>query len=139
VTSYIRENNLQDKIKFWGVISEKEKIKLFKSSDVFVLPTYFHLEGQPGVILEAMATGLPVITCDRGSIKEMIAHEENGFIISPRSPHQIAEKIALLIEDKSLREKMGELSNKKVKERFTLDHYVNGVMEVIKKSNHGTS
>ena len=90
------------------------------------------------VILEAMAAGLPVITTNRGSIKEMIIDGQNGFIVSPSSPHQIAEKIALLIENKNLRGKMGEKNHKKVKERFTLDHYVNGVVEVIKKSNHGT-
>jgi glycosyltransferase involved in cell wall biosynthesis len=137
VTSYIRENNLQDKIKFWGVISEEEKIKLFKSSDVFVLPTYFHLEGQPGVILEAMATGLPVITCDRGSIKEMITHGENGFIVPPSSPNRIAEKITVLIEDKNLKEKMGRNGRRRVKEKFTLNHYVDGVAGVIEKSING--
>lgn len=139
VKSFVHENNLKTQIKFLGVVSEEEKIKLFKKSDVFVLPTYFNLEGQPSVILEAMAAKLPVITTNRGSIKEMITDRQNGFIISPRSPHQIAEKIGLLIENKNLREKMGELNHKKVKERFTLAHYVDGVVEVIKKSNHGTS
>ena len=139
VTTYIQENNLQDKVKFVGVVTGEEKICLFQSSHIFVLPTYFYLEGQPVVILEAMAAGLPIITCDRGSIKEMITHGENGFIISPSSPNQIAEKIAILIEDKNLRERIGEKNRQKAKDRFTLDQYVDGVVEVIKKSNHGTS
>lgn len=138
VTSHIRENNLEEKIRFLGVVAGDKKIKLFKSSDLFVLPTYFFLgEGQPVVILEAMAAKLPVITTDRGSIKEMITDGQNGFIISPRSPHQIAEKIAILIEDRKLREEMGEKNHKKVKERFTLDGYVDGVMKVIEKSANG--
>jgi glycosyltransferase involved in cell wall biosynthesis len=137
VESYVNENNLKTQVKFLGVIPEEEKFKQFKSSDVFVLPTYFHLEGQPLVILEAMAARLPVITSDKGSIKEVITDGQNGFIISPRSPHQIAEKIAMLIENKNLREKMGEKNHKKVKERFTLDNYVNGVVEVIEKSANG--
>ena len=134
VESYLNENNLKAQVKFLGAVTEEEKIKLFKSSDVFVLPTYFYLEGQPGVILEAMAAGLPVITCDRGSIKEVVTQGQNGFIISPHSPHQIAEKIALLIEDKNLRKRMGEKSQRIVKERFTLNQYVDGVVEVIEKS-----
>ncbi|MFQ6033064.1 MAG: glycosyltransferase family 4 protein, partial [Candidatus Zixiibacteriota bacterium] len=138
VNTYVRENNLQDKVKFVGVVTGEEKTRLFKSSDAFVLPTYFYLEGQPVVILEAMAAGLPVITTDRGSIKEMITHGQNGFIIPPYSPHEIAEKIAILIEDKNLRKKMGETSYRRVKERFTLDHYVDGVVEVLKKSNQRT-
>jgi glycosyltransferase involved in cell wall biosynthesis len=134
VKSFMHENDLKTQVKFLGVVTEEEKIKLFKKSDVLVLPTYFYLEGQPSVILEAMAAELPVITCDRGSIKEMVAHGENGFIIPPSSPDQIAEKIALLIEDKDLRGRMGEKSHRMVKEKFTLDQYVDGVVEVIEKS-----
>ncbi len=134
VESYVRKNDLEKYVRFVGVVTGEEKMNLFKSSDVFVLPTYYHLEGQPVVILEAMAAGLPVITCERGSIKEMITHKENGFIVSPFSPEEIAEKISLLIEDKDLRKKMGEKSQKKVKERFTLDHYIDGVVRVIEKS-----
>lgn len=134
VQSYVQENNIETQVKFLGVVTGEEKIKLFTSSDVFVLPTYFYLEGQPVVILEAMAASLPVIATDRGSIKEMIFHEENGFIISPRSPHRIAEKIALLIEDENLRKSMGEKSHRIVKEKFTLDHYVDDVVRVIEKS-----
>ncbi|HEX9917342.1 MAG TPA: glycosyltransferase family 4 protein [candidate division Zixibacteria bacterium] len=137
VESYVRKNDLEKYVRFVGVVTGEEKMNLFKSSDVFVLPTYYHLEGQPVVILEAMAAKLPVITTNRGSIKEMITDRENGFLISPRSPGEIAEKVALLIEDKSLKEKMGELNHKKVKERFTLDGYVDGVMQVIDKSANG--
>ena len=81
-----------------------------------------------------MAAGLPVITTDKGSIKEMITHRKNGFIISPRSPHEIAEKIAVLIENKNLREKMGEKNHRRVKEEFTLDQYIDGVVRTIQKS-----
>jgi len=134
VASYVKRNSLEAQVKFLGVVTGEEKIRLFKSSDVFVLPTYFYLEGQPVVILEAMAAGLPVITTDRGSIKEMIGHRQNGFIIQPHAPDEIAEKIALLIEDKKLRRKMGRLSHKIVKERFNLSQYVDGVVQVIEKS-----
>jgi glycosyltransferase involved in cell wall biosynthesis len=138
VQSYVRENNLETQVKFLGVVTGEEKIKLFKSSNVFVLPTYYHLEGQPVVILEAMAAGLPVITTDCGSIKEMIYHRENGFIISPSSPHQIAEKIGLLIENKNLRQRMGEKSHRRVKEKFSLSQYIDGVVRTIEKATMTT-
>lgn len=134
IKSYVHENDLEMQVRFLGVVTGEEKIKLFKSSDVFVLPTYFYLEGQPVVILEAMAAGLPVITTDRGSIQEMITPGTNGFIITPSSPHEIAEKIALLIEDQNLRIRMGERSHRIARERFTLDRYVDGVVRVIEKS-----
>jgi glycosyltransferase involved in cell wall biosynthesis len=135
VTTYIREHNLQDEIKFVGVVTGRQKAELFKNSDVFVFPTYFYLgEGQPVVILEAMAAKLPVISTDRGSIKEMVTDGQNGFIIGPSSPHQIAEKITILIENKNLRRSMGEVSRQIEKERFRLDQYVDGVLEVMERS-----
>ncbi|KPL05407.1 MAG: hypothetical protein AMJ73_01030 [candidate division Zixibacteria bacterium SM1_73] len=139
VSTYIRENNLEEKIKFLGVVTGEQKIKLFKTSDLFVLPTYYFLgEGQPVVILEAMAAKLPVISTDKGSIKEMVTDGHNGFIISPSSPHQIAEKIAILIENERLREKMGEKSHRRVKDEFSLDQYLDGVIRTIEKSTMTT-
>ena len=139
VSTYIRENNLEEKIKFLGVVTGEEKIKLFKTSDLFVLPTYYFLgEGQPVVILEAMAAKLPVITTDKGGIKEMVTDGQNGFIISPSSPHQIAEKIANLIENKKLREKMGEKSHRRVKDEFSFDQYLDGVIRTMEKSTMTT-
>ena len=135
VSAFIRENELEDKVRFVGVVTGEEKTKLFKSADLFVYPTYFHLgEGQPVVILEAMASGLPVITTDKGSITEMITDGRNGFIVSPSSPHQIAEKIGLLIANKSLREEMGTRNRSLAREKFNLGQYVEGVTNSAEKA-----
>jgi glycosyltransferase involved in cell wall biosynthesis len=128
VSAFIRENQLEDHVKFVGVVTGEEKVKFFTGADLFVYPTYFHLgEGQPVAILEAMASGLPVITTDRGSIKEMIIDGQNGFIVSPSSPGEIAEKIGLLIADRSLREKMGTKNRSLAREKFSLGQYIEGV------------
>jgi glycosyltransferase involved in cell wall biosynthesis len=128
VSAFIRENQLDDHIRFVGVVTGEEKMKLFRGADLFVYPTYFHLgEGQPVAILEAMASGLPVITTDRGSIKEMIDDGQNGFIVSPSSPGEIAKKISLLIADRSLREKMGRRNRSLAREKFSLGRYIEGV------------
>jgi glycosyltransferase involved in cell wall biosynthesis len=135
VSAFIRENKLEEKVRFVGVVTGEEKVRLFKGADLFVYPTYFHLgEGQPVAILEAMASGLPVISTDRGSITEMITDGLNGFIVSPCSPHQIAEKICLLIADRSLREKMGERNRSLAREKFNLSQYVEGVANSAEKA-----
>ena len=134
VSAFVRENDLEDKVRFVGVVTGEEKAKLFKDADLFAYPTYFHLEGQPVAVLEAMASGLPVIATDRGSITEMITDGLNGFIVSPSSPHQIAEKICLLIADRSLREKMGERNRRLAREKFNLSQYVEGVTNSAEKA-----
>lgn len=128
VSAFIRENRLEHQIEFVGVVTGEEKVKLFTGADLFVYPTYFHLgEGQPVAILEAMASGLPVITTDRGSIREMVSDGENGFIVSPYSPGEIAQKTGLLIADRSLREKMGRRNRILAREKFSLGQYIEGV------------
>ena len=135
VSAFIRENKLEDKVRFLGVVTGEEKAKLFKGADLFVYPTYFHLgEGQPVAILEAMASGLPVITTDRGSIKEMIIDGQNGFIVPASSPGEIAEKVGLLIADRSLREKMATRNRSLTREKFNLGQYVEGVANSAEKA-----
>jgi len=134
VSAFVRENRLKDKVRFVGVVTGQEKARLFAGADLFVYPTYFRLEGQPVVILEAMASGLPVISTDRGSIREMITDGRNGFIVSPRFPQQIAEKICLLIADRSLREQMGERNRSLAREKFNLGQYVEGVTNSAEKA-----
>jgi glycosyltransferase involved in cell wall biosynthesis len=135
VSAFIRENKLEDKVRFVGVVTGEEKAKLFKGADLFVYPTYFHLgEGQPVAILEAMASGLPVIATDRGSIKEMIIDGQNGFIVPASSPHQIAEKISLLIANETLREEMGTRNRSLAREKFSLSQYLEGVATSAEKA-----
>lgn len=113
-----------------------EKSRLFASSDVFVFPTYYAPEGQPWVIVESMAVGLPIITTNQGAIAESVIDGVNGFIVDKENPQQIAEKIKILIENTTLRKKMGEESRRLYMENFTerkmverLSHAFNSVLE----------
>jgi glycosyltransferase involved in cell wall biosynthesis len=136
--AYIRENDLGANIEFPGVVAGEEKLRLFGESDVLVLPSRY-LEGQPVSILEAMAAGLPVIATDTGSVREMIVDRQNGFMVPPSSPFDIAEKINFLIEKRDLSRRMGLNNRRKVKERFRLDQFVDGVVETIERvgNRHG--
>ncbi|HXB40158.1 MAG TPA: glycosyltransferase family 4 protein [Bacteroidia bacterium] len=83
------------------------KFKFLSDADIFVFPPR-EPEGHPWSIVEAMAAGLPIISTDKGAITESVIDRCNGFIIEPGRPEQIAEKLKLLIENESLRKKMGE-------------------------------
>ncbi len=66
-----------------------------------------------------MAAGLPVISTDKGAITESIIDRVNGYIVEPKSPEIIAQKLQILISDKNLREKMGKESRNLYLKNFT--------------------
>ena len=78
----------------------KDLVKVYQHADVFVFPTL--AEGMPLVILEAMASGLPVITTPNGP-GDIVRNEIDGFLVAPRDIESIVEKVELLRTDHELR------------------------------------
>ena len=74
----IKNHNINDKIRYFGIANYNEKRSLLLSADVLALPTKYPVEGQPISIIEGMAAGLPIISSDKGVIPEMISG--NGLI-----------------------------------------------------------
>lgn len=124
VKEYISEKNITSYIKFCGRVTGTAKQNLYLSSHIFVLPTYYNNEGQPTVILEAMAAGLPVIATDKGAIKDMVIDGYNGFIIPPKNPAAIAEKIIYLVKNEDERCRMGNNSRQLFLQKFTLEKFI---------------
>jgi glycosyltransferase involved in cell wall biosynthesis len=89
-----------------GVVPPEQKPTVYRSVDLFALPS--HYENMPNSLLEAMASGLPVIATPVGAIPEMVADEESGLLVSLRDEHELAERIERLVADPSLRRRLGE-------------------------------
>ena len=119
----ISDLKLQDDIEMVGAVYGPAKELLFQNSDIFVFPTYYHLEAFPLVNLEAMRAGLPVVSSNEGSIPEAVIHGTNGFIIDPRNVEQFSDRVLKLVNDKELRTKMGKTGRKKYEEFFTTQAY----------------
>jgi len=107
-----------------GPVSREEKINCLKRAHIFVLPTYYANEGHPWVIVEAMAAGLPIIACDQGAIIESVIDGVNGFIVEKKKPEQISAKINFLVQNPSVRIKMGQESQKLYLDNFTEDKMI---------------
>ncbi len=114
--NFVTDNNLQDRIKINGWVSGTEKEKVFKDSNVLILPSYN--EGLPISILEAMAYGLPVISTPVGGIPEAVINDVNGFLIQAGDFEALAEKIDVLAGNKQLAQTMGQESYRIAKEKF---------------------
>lgn len=96
---------------FAGFIQAKDLIKYYACADIFVLPSTDEPWGV--VVLEAMASGLPVIVSDRvGCARDLVYPNRNGFVFSSKDIHELSSKISKLLYDVELRQQMGVDSQK---------------------------
>jgi glycosyltransferase involved in cell wall biosynthesis len=125
--SYILKNGLENYVRLPGSVHGKQKECLFNSSDIFVFPTYFEKEVFGTVNIEAMSYGLPVISSSEGAIPEIVQDGKTGFIVNPKSPEEIAEKILLLVNNPPLCKTMGNQAKKVFERKYTLEAHADNL------------
>ncbi len=101
----------------------KDSEGIYKLFDVFVLPST-NPDPFPTVVLEAMATGKPVVGYKHGGVCEMVADGENGLLAAVGNTEDLAKKINKVLEDDDLRAKMGVNSRKRLLEKFSIESYI---------------
>lgn len=112
--------NLEHRVTLLGNIDEPEKF--IKEMDVLVLTS--KREVFPMVVLEAMAVGTPMISIDKGGIKEAIINNETGILISEHSVDMYCTKIRELQQNKQLRLNLTRRARQKVMNEFSLNNMV---------------
>jgi len=95
-------------VTYHGYVDHATLLKQLRSFDVLCLPTYFPSEGYPGVVIEAMSFGLPVIATRWRAISEIVIHEENGLLCEPRDVEDLANCMIRIALDDQLRRRLGE-------------------------------
>lgn len=105
--------------------------------DIFVLPSTSP-DPLPTVVLEAMASGKPVVGYKHGGICEMVEDGYNGFLADVNDTEDLAAKIDMILSDDVRRKTMGERSRQRLLEKFSYDSYVknfSGTYERLVKNN----
>jgi len=125
-----RKLNLSQYISFIGQVPHETVAEYMAASDLFILPSLS--EGFPVTILEAMAAGLPIVTTGVRGMPEIVKEGENGFLVEPQNPKQIAEKALLLLEDDELRLKISGNNREKTK-RYSWENVALNLEEVYTK------
>jgi glycosyltransferase involved in cell wall biosynthesis len=105
VLTSARERGIADRIEFVGSRTLPQVLALAREHDLFVLPT-LPGEGVPRVLLEAMASGLPIVVSDVAGVPTLVRHEVNGLLVPPAEPAAIADAIERLIQDGELRRRL---------------------------------
>jgi glycosyltransferase involved in cell wall biosynthesis len=108
--------NMHQQVYFIGSVSNSLVPEYMAGADIFVLPSLS--EGFPVVLLEAMASGLPIISTNVRGIPEIIEDGVNGFIVEPKNPRQIAEKLTILLSSPEMRSTIAKNNIEKAK-RYT--------------------
>ena len=116
IEQYIKYLGLSDQVIFTGFCSDIKEI--LYSLDVFVLPSI--REGQPIVLLEAMAMETPIVATDIEGVNETIVDGITGILVPPKNPSALAEAIVCLLKDKKKAQEMGQAGRIVVKEKFNL-------------------
>jgi glycosyltransferase involved in cell wall biosynthesis len=114
----VRDSRLP--IKLLGSLDIDRVHRELAAADIFCLPS--HWEGQPIAILEAMATGLPVIVTAVGANPDVVRDGIEGIVVPPHSPEALAEAIGRLVKDPRLRRQMAGAARARVAHRFDRPH-----------------
>jgi L-malate glycosyltransferase len=120
----VYELSLDDHVHFMGTVRHDELAPYYQAADVFVLPSIAingTAEGLGVVLLEAMASGCPVIGSSAGGIPDIITENINGFLIPEKDPVALAEKIVSLLSEDELAERFRQAGYGTVKTRFSWD------------------
>ncbi|WP_456321333.1 glycosyltransferase family 4 protein [Palaeococcus sp. (in: euryarchaeotes)] len=119
---------IEERVKFMGYVPSDELPKMFGMADIFVLPSVT-AEAFGIVILEAMASGVPVISTDVGGIPEIVGGSRGGLLIPPSNEDALKEAMEKLLTDEKLREELGENGRKAVEKRYSWDVVARNVEE----------
>ena len=102
------------------------------ASHIMAFPSYYR-EGVPKSLIEACAIGRPIVTTRSIGCKDTVSDGVNGFLVPVRDSRSLADKLRLLIDDPSLREKMGLASRKKAELEFQLESVIRRHMEIYER------
>jgi glycosyltransferase involved in cell wall biosynthesis len=132
----IKEKSKTLPIEHLGFVKDRKNLaKIYSESDIFVLNSYAteHWEELFGIVLvEAMASGLPVISTDCIGPKEIVKNNKNGFLIPQKDDKALSDKLNLLIKDKKLREKFGKNSRELAIKNYSNNKISKDWLEILK-------
>jgi glycosyltransferase involved in cell wall biosynthesis len=118
----VRKLLLEDHVRFLGL--RRDIPELLSISDIAILVS--HEEGFSNAVLEAMASGLPVIASNVGGNPEAVIEGSTGLLVVPKTPSVLAQAIVRLANDPAERQRMGARGRARVEKNFSLEACVSG-------------
>lgn len=121
------KEKLGDQLRMWGYREDVDQ--LMKAADVFVLPSHF--EGLPMSIVEAMLSGMPVISTNIRGPREQVEHQKTGLLVSAGSVRELTKAMLWMVEYPKEREEMGRFARQRGLEYFTEQAQLNKAIKTL--------
>jgi len=121
----VRRLALDDRVKFSGPLPHDELCRVYQRASLFALPCVVAADGDrdgiPNVLLEAMASGIPVVSTPVSGIPEVINSESEGLLVPPNNPASLAEALDRLLHSAELRERLALAARAKIEACFSIE------------------
>lgn len=127
---------LDARVIFAGYRSQEEVAQELSDTDLFVLPSF--AEGVPVVLMEALASGVPVVTTRIAGIPELVEHGESGLLVPPGNTDRLAEAMSNLLSDADARDRMGAAGIRKVRAEFDMHKEAGWLAQILSGYARGT-
>lgn len=112
----VKELRLGGTVNFLG--ERKDVPEILNGLDIFILPSL--REGMPGALMEAMASGLPVVATDIDGNNELVDGEKNGILIPPADSGAISKAVLSLLGDRKRMESIGRMARKEIEDNYII-------------------
>lgn len=116
---------------YLGTVEGTEKKRLLQWSNVFVLPTFYKMEGQPISIIEAMATGNLIVSSRLEGIMDLMRHKEQGFFLKDNSTENLVETLIFIDKNMDLTQKIALNNKDYFLKDFTLSRFREQLLKIL--------
>jgi glycosyltransferase involved in cell wall biosynthesis len=124
---------LGNEVTYYPIVLGKEKIQVLRDANVFILPTYYGMEGQPISVLEAMASGNAVI-CTRIPGITDITNENQVIFVDKKNPDEIASQLEALSQNMNKVKEYAFTNYNYANSRFRIEHFGDKIIDIFKRS-----
>jgi glycosyltransferase involved in cell wall biosynthesis len=125
LAAQVRRLGLQDRVAFLGAQPQEAVRLAYRRATIFALPCVVTAEGDrdgiPTVLLEAMASGVPVVSTSVSGIPEVIQSGHNGLLVAPHDPAMLADALDLLVADADLRDRLARAARRTIEAHFSIE------------------
>ncbi|MDY0000762.1 MAG: glycosyltransferase [Polyangia bacterium] len=125
-----RDLGVADKVVFAGRLEDRDLPAAYQAADLFALPSHLPSEAFGLVLIEAMASALPVVCAELGTGTTEVARSgETALVVPPADSEALAKALGRLLEDEALRRRLGEAGRRRALAEYAAPVYVRRTME----------
>ncbi len=120
---FVQVSGLAPLVSFPGVLVGADKWRAYQQADIFCFPSFFEAESFGLVLVEAMMFRLPIVATHWRGIPALVKDGDNGFLVAPQDPAETAGKLALLCDQRTLREQFGRRGRERYLAEFSKEAF----------------